>query len=69
MTNEDRRNKYYLSVNLQISSIDGSQGQLSTNFNKMIQANSISDIIKILQAFDSTTDQLQEMVKDFTVDE
>lgn len=69
MTTQTDTNRYYLSVNLMITSHDGSQGRLSTNFSKDIQANSMRDIIRILEAFDTTTDALHEMIKEFAVED
>ena len=63
------RNKYSLSLNLSISSYDGSQGHLSTNLNKIIQANSIKDLIKILEEFDAISDGLNNLVDKLTVNE
>lgn len=58
----DSQNKYSLQLNLSISSYDGSQGRLSTNISRTIEANSIKDLIKILEEFDAIADGLNNLV-------
>lgn len=55
-------NEYYVSINLNMSSVDGAQGNLNTSFSRRVKVDSIKDLIKLLEKFDQVTDNLNDIL-------